>query len=262
MKSLTHLVLLFALCGLGYGVPRELTYIPEVLQATTSGRITQTTAELEQPFCVFDDVEATCTFCEVWLVVDNITTNSAFDVNNNHVNPSDFMSQNFQTNGFYLTVKTARNKYQCLSTMSTNIIVYTLRVGNEVPCTTDNCNAPLPTGATFRVRYILLNPFVSTNNVFAVTQWSRNIKLLDATDPNTIDTSAPRTGGMVVITTILVILLFLLLALFIAMLAMVCCRKSGTTNFHEPVNTFGSLRRYNTHSLQNKGNIITSKGNI
>ncbi|XP_059828983.1 uroplakin-3b [Hypanus sabinus] len=262
MKSLTYLVFLSALCGAGYGVPELVEYDPEILQAPVVGKVTQTTATFEQPLCVFDNIETSCSFCEVWLVVDNVTTQSAFDRNNSHVNPKDFMSGAFSKNGFYLTVRTARNQYQCRSGISNITMLYTIRVGNESPCVTDNCNKPLPTGSTFRVRYILRHPFRTSDNVVAVTRWSSNVKLLDAVDPNNLDALTSRSGGMVVLTTILSILLFLLLLLFIALLAMFCCRRSGSSNFSEPITTFGSLRRYNTHSLQNKGNIITTKGNF
>ncbi|XP_062887064.1 uroplakin-3b [Mobula hypostoma] len=262
MKSLTYLVFLCAMCGAGYGVPELVDYVPEILQAPMEGKITQTTAAFQQPLCVFDQTDPSCTFCEIWLVVNNATTNLGFDRNNSHVNPADYMSKDFSKNGFYLTVKTTRDQYPCPMDMFNTTMFYVIRVGNETPCTTDNCNKPLATGSTFRVRYILRHPFRSTDNVVAMTKWSASIKLLDAVDYNNLNTSTRRSGGMVVITTILSILLFLLLLLFITLLAMACCRRSTSSNFSEPITTFGSLRRYNTHSLQNKGNIITAKGNF
>ncbi|XP_069767811.1 uroplakin-3b [Narcine bancroftii] len=262
MEPLAHLALLCALCAVGRGVPEKVPYVPELLQASISGKLTQTTVAMEQPLCVFDNIDPACNFCEVWFVVDNITSTSAFDNNNNNVDPSAFMSQNYLTNGFYLTVKTARDQYKCQPTVPPGNQMLTLRIGNEEPCTTINCNAPLPSGSVFRGQYVLLNPILSTDNVLAVTEWSSNIQLLKGIDFNSIDTSTRRSGGMVVITTILSILLFLLLVLFIILLALTCCRRSGKADFPEPLTSFGSLRGYKTHSLQNKGNIISSKPNI
>ncbi|XP_078278068.1 uroplakin-3b-like protein 1 [Rhinoraja longicauda] len=250
MELLPQFVLLCALCGVGYA-QQMIPYPPEILDVNAIGKITQTTFALEQPICVFDTFATNCPLCEIWLVVDNTRTSSTFDRNMANLTPSAAMYQNFSTNGFYLTLMTARNDYRCRSNMTLNGLVYIVRVGDEVPCSTSNCNAPLSTGATIRVLYVMLDPLLTTNNVIAVTQWSNDIKLKDASDPNTIDTSTRRSGGMVVITTIISILLFLLLLFFILMLVFVCCDKSASSNFPAPLTSYGSLRKYHAHSLQN-----------
>ncbi|XP_067866036.1 uroplakin-3b [Heterodontus francisci] len=265
MKSLVQVLLLFALCSAGYGVPEDVAYTPEIVPERVVGRITQTTVALEQPLCVFNRTETTCVNCEVWLVVANTTGVSGFDaIKNGLVTPGQWTYLNAFTgqNGFYLTVRTQRSAYPCPTAVASGQI-FALRVGSEVPCITPNCNAPLPSGGTFRVKYILINPAVTIANVVGETRWSGDIKLLSAVAPNDIDTRpGRRTGGMVVITTILAILLFLLLALFAAMLAMVCCKKSGVSDFPEPVTTFGSLRKYHTHSLQKQQDVIAPKGKM
>ncbi|XP_032901894.1 uroplakin-3b-like protein 1 [Amblyraja radiata] len=247
MELLPQFVLLCALCGAGYGA-EELAYVPEILQATIIGKVSQTTFALEQPHCVFDDIQTDCNLCEIWLVVDNTTRASTFDNDMNTLTPTAAMYQSFLLNGFYITVKTARSDYTCLSTTSPIGQVYTLRVGDEIPCTTNNCNAPLDPGSLVRVRYAMINPLVTTNNVIAVTAWSSDIQLNNAADQNIIDTSTRWSAGMIVITTILTILLILLLLLFIVMLALSCCSK--TDSYPGPLSSFGSIREYSTHSLK------------
>uniref|UniRef100_UPI00398F310D uroplakin-3b n=1 Tax=Pristiophorus japonicus TaxID=55135 RepID=UPI00398F310D len=255
MESLVQFVFLCVLCSSTYGVPTMVDYIPEIVPQRIPGRITQTTVALEQPLCVFDRIELSCPNCDVWLVVANNTGVSEFQsIKNGMVNSSLLTLLNAVTGpkNFYFTVKTERGNYVCPTATVSNLIS-TLRVGSEVPCRTPNCNAPLHTGGTFRMKYILHNPNRATANIVGETNWSGEIKLFDAVDPGVIGTRpGRRTGGMVVLTTILAILLFLLLALFAAMLALVCCKKSASTNFVQPVNTFGSLRQYHTHSLQKK----------
>ncbi|XP_067864113.1 uroplakin-3b [Heptranchias perlo] len=266
MKSLVQVVLLCTLCGGGYGVPENVPYTPEIVPIRVPGRITQTTATLELPLCVFDNVETICRNCKVWLVVANDTGVSGFDsIKNGIVNPSQHTYQNafMGTDGFYFTVKTRRDTYGCPTTTASTTQIFALRVGSEVPCRSPNCNAPLPTGGMFRMKYILFNPDIQTANVVGETRWTSQIKLLNARDPNDIvSSSGRRTGGMVVITTILAILLFLLLALFAAMLAMFCCKKSSKSDFPESITTIGSLRKYNTHNLQHKRDLVTPKGKI
>lgn len=248
MELLPQFVLLCALCGAGYGAD-EADFVPEIFKDNVIGGVSQTTFALQQPQCVFDRFQPACTLCEIWLVVDNTTSVSAFDTNMNSLTTSAATYKNFLLNGFYLTVKTARSDYACPQTMGQ---VYTLRVGDEDPCTTPNCNAPLNAGALVRVRYVMINPLATTNNVIAVTKWSNPIQLENAVDPNIIDTSTRRSGAMVVITTILSILLFLLLVLFIVMLALSCCNKTGS--YPGPLSSMGSLRVYNTHSLKTPQN--------
>ncbi|XP_078081241.1 uroplakin-3b [Mustelus asterias] len=266
MDSLIQqLVLLCALYGAAHGVPDQVTYTPEIVPTRIAGRITQTTVALEQPRCVFDLTEMSCVSCEVWLIVANSTGVATFNsIKNGFFNTSMFTYQNAFTgpNGFYVTVKTKRDFYRCPPTAMPGQIL-TLRVGSEVPCQTPNCNAPLPTGGTFRMKYVLINLNLTGANVVGETEFTDNIKLLSAPDPNNIDTfPGRRTGGMVVITTILVILLFLLLAMFAAMLAMVCCKKYEQSDFPTPLATSGSLRKYHTHNLHNKSDIITQKGKM
>ncbi|XP_043573960.1 uroplakin-3b [Chiloscyllium plagiosum] len=262
MNRLFRLVLLCAVCGVGSSVPTAISYVPEVVSSTVLGRITQTTVALEQPLCVFNSSDTGCVNCDVWLLVANSSGVARFNsIKNGFVDPSNLMYQDAfsGSNGFYLTVKTKRNVYSCPSTVMPGRIL-TLRVGAEVPCTTPNCNAPLPTGGTFRMKYVLINPDIRTPNIVAETEFTDEIMLKSATDPNTIVPFSRRTGGMVVITTILSILLFLLLAMFVAMLAMVCCKKSMSSDFPEHITRFDSLRRYNTHSLQKNPGVVSPKG--
>ncbi|XP_048412742.1 uroplakin-3b [Stegostoma tigrinum] len=263
MNRLLCVVLLCALCGRSAAIT-QISYVPEIVPDTVLGRITQTTVALEQPLCVFNSSGTGCVNCDVWLLVANSTGVTTFNnIKAGFVDPSLFMYQGAFTgsNGFYFTVKTKRNVYSCPPTAIPGQIL-TLRVGSEVPCTTPNCNAPLPSGGKFRMKYVLIDTDTSANNIVAETLFTDEIMLLSATDPNTIDPFLSRSGGMVVITTILSILLFLLLAMFVAMLAMVCCKKSATSDFPEPITTFGSLRKYNTHSLQKRPGIITPKGKM
>ncbi|XP_078404535.1 uroplakin-3b [Cetorhinus maximus] len=264
MKPLVQFVLLCALCGAGNGVPERVTYVPEIVRRVV-GKITQTTVALQQPLCVFETTEQLCTACDVWLVVANSTGVSKFENDKNgFLDPSMFTYEDAfsGSNGFYFTLRTKRSNYACPPATGQ---ILSVRVGSEVPCTTSNCNAPLPAGGTFRMKYVLVNPDLAfpTANIIGETEFSEDIKLLSAKDPNSIDNfSVRRTGGMVVITAILSILLFLLLAMFAAMLALVCCKKSVLSDFPEPLATSGSLRKYHTHSLQTKSNIIPPKGKM
>ncbi|GCB70085.1 uroplakin-3b [Scyliorhinus torazame] len=265
MKSLAQVVLLYILCGAANGVPATVAYTPEIVPTKIEGRITQTTVALEQPRCVFDPIETSCSNCKIWLIVANSTGVTKFaEMKNDFLNTSDLTYKNAFTgpNGFYFTVKTERDVYVCPPTAIPGEIL-ALRVGSEVPCKTPNCNMPLPTGGAFRMKYVLVNPDLTTPNIVGETRFTQEIQLRSAPDPNSIDTyPGRRTGGMVVITVILAILLFLLLAMFAAMLAFVCCRKSDQTDFPAPLTTAGSLRQYHTHSLHNPSGAIAQKANM
>ncbi|XP_038669685.1 uroplakin-3b [Scyliorhinus canicula] len=265
MKSLVQVVLLCILCGAANGVPTKVAYTPEIVPTRVEGRITQTTVALEQPRCVFDSIETSCTTCKIWLIVANSTGVTRFDqMKNDFLNTSALSYKDAFTgpNGFYFTVKTERDFYVCPPTATPNEIL-ALRVGSEVPCKTPNCNVPLPTGGTFRMKYVLVDPDLTTPNIVAETEYTQVIQLRSATDPNSIDTNpGRRTGGMIVITVILAILLFLLLAMFAAMLAFACCRKFDQPDFSVPQTTSGSLRKYHTHSLHNPSGAIAQKANM
>ncbi|XP_009986243.1 PREDICTED: uroplakin-3b, partial [Tauraco erythrolophus] len=109
----------------------NITYRPRLARWALGGLTTTSTFVLEQPRCIFTEVQDSAV---IWLVVAVRTPKRAF--------------QGFPTNASaYMTLNTTRLNYPC-PTVDPSGDITVLRVGSETSCAKDEsrptCNGPLP----------------------------------------------------------------------------------------------------------------------
>ncbi|XP_035756573.1 uroplakin-3b-like protein 1 [Egretta garzetta] len=237
------LPLLLLLLGSAHGL-EKLDYTPTLARSTLGGLTTTSTFVLEQPRCIFTNVEDNIV---IWLVV---AVPEAIDNFNNSVGPGTPKRafQRFPTSApAYMTLNTTRINYPCTNTSGA---ITVLRVGSETSCTRDEsrptCNGPLPGPGPYRVKFLALEG----SKPVAETNWSAPIPLRTAQQPSSIPvTGSGHSAGMIALTTILSILFAILLAGLVAMLVFRgsdTCGSSGSTFSKPEAVTVG---RYNTHHV-------------
>ncbi|NXE82761.1 UPK3L protein, partial [Cochlearius cochlearius] len=239
----TMLPLLLLLLGSAHGL-EKLQYSPTLANSSLGGLTTTSTFVLEQPRCVFTNVEGDIV---IWLVV---AVPEAVDNFNNSVGPGTpgRAFQRFPAGApAYMTLNATRIHYPCTKAPGD---ITVLRVGSETSCARDEarptCNGPLPSPGPYRVKFLALEG----SEPVAETSWSAPIALRTAQQPSTIPTTGSRhSAGMIALTTILSILFAILLAGLVAMLVF-----RGSDGWGSSGSTFSkpeavAVGRYNTHHV-------------
>ncbi|KAM6192345.1 uroplakin-3b-like protein 1 [Sarcoramphus papa] len=234
--------LLLLLLATAHGLDR-LLYKPTLANSSLGGLTTTSTFVLEQPRCVFTNVQDNAV---IWLVVAVPTAVRDF---NNSMGPGtpERAFQKFPASApAYMTLNATRLSYPCPKSPGE---ITVLRVGSETGCTTDEtrptCNGPLPRPGPYRVKFLALED----SKPVAETAWSEPITLRTARRPSSIHTmGSGRSAGMIALTSILSILFAILLAGLVAMLVFsgsdIC---GGSSTFSKPEAV--TVRRYNTHHV-------------
>ncbi|NXT90649.1 UPK3L protein, partial [Anhinga rufa] len=224
----------------------KLPYTPTLASTTLGGLTTASTFVLEQPRCVFTEVQGGAV---IWLVV---AIPKAVDTFNDTVGPGtpERAFQGFPTSApAYMTLNTTLLNYPCPKPPGE---ITVLRVGSETSCAKDErrptCNGPLPGPGPYRVKFLALKG----SRPVAETNWSDPIMLRTARPFSGIPVmGSGRSAGMIALTSILSILFAILLAGLVALLVFWGSDVCGGSTFSksEPV----TVRRYNTHHVQDQG---------
>ncbi|KFR01276.1 Uroplakin-3b-like, partial [Nipponia nippon] len=225
----TMLPLLLLLLAAAHGLA-NLTYVPTLASTPLGGLTTTSTFVLEQPRCVFTQLQDDAV---IWLVV---AVPEAVENFNNSMGPGTphWAFQNFPTSAHaYMTLNTTILNYPCPKPPGE---ITVLRVGSETSCIEDKtrptCNGPLPGPGPYRVKFLALDG----SKPVAETAWSEPITLRTAQPLSSIPVmGSGHSAGMIALTSILSILFAILLAGLVAML--------GFWGKPEAV----TVRRYNTH---------------
>ncbi|XP_048872806.1 uroplakin-3b [Brienomyrus brachyistius] len=251
MASFTEACIIFLFFSVVEGIITTVSTSPEVSSYNMAGKITSTTALLNQPYCFFSTAPQLCQVqCDIYVVpavgsgVDNF--------NSDETNPKILQLSPYPTafaasssKNYFLTRVGQLSSFPC---MASSTITY-VRVGSDGNCNGINCNGALPAGSTVRFKYILVN--TTNNQILMDTSWSGAVTLNSVINPATINNGLKRrSAGMIIITAILCVLFFVLLLLLI--LALICGRRFSTFTEREPLPALGSLRvkKYDTHNLQ------------
>uniref|UniRef100_A0A8B9M1K3 Uncharacterized protein n=1 Tax=Accipiter nisus TaxID=211598 RepID=A0A8B9M1K3_9AVES len=207
-------LLLLPLLAMAHGLDEHL-YKPKLSAAspTLGGLTTSSTFTLEQPRCVFTNLQDDIV---IWLVV---AVPKAVPNFQNSVMPGspERAFQKFPTSALaYMTLNTTLLNYPCHKPPRE---ITVLRVGSETSCAKDNtrptCNGPLPGPGPYRVKFLALND----SNPVAETAWSDPITLKTARQLSSIPTTGSgHSAGMIALTSILSILFAILLAGLVAVL--------------------------------------------
>ncbi|XP_049658870.1 uroplakin-3b-like protein 1 [Accipiter gentilis] len=237
-------LLLLPLLAMAHGLDERL-YKPKLSTAspTLGGLTTSSTFTLEQPRCVFTNLQDDIV---IWLVV---AVPKAVPNFKNSVMPGspERAFQKFPTSALaYMTLNTTLLNYPCHKPPRE---ITVLRVGSETSCAKDNtrptCNGPLPGPGPYQVKFLALND----SNPVAETAWSDPITLKTARQFSSIPTTGSgHSAGMIALTSILSILFAILLAGLVAML--VFCGSNaygGSSSFSKPEAV--TVQRYNTHHV-------------
>ncbi|NXJ46826.1 UPK3L protein, partial [Spizaetus tyrannus] len=240
----TMFLLLLPLLAMAHGLD-ELPHKPKpsMASSTLGGLTTSSTFTLEQPRCIFTDLQDDVV---IWLVV---AVPEAVRNFNNSVRPGspERQFQKFPTSALaYMTLNTTLLNYPCPKPPGE---ITVLRVGSETSCAEDNtrptCNGPLPGPGPYQVKFLAL----MDSDPVAETAWSDPITLRTARQLSSIPaTGSGRSAGMIALTSILSILFAVLLAVLVAMLVFCgsnACGGSGSFSKPEAV----TVRRYNTHHV-------------
>ncbi|XP_050765019.1 uroplakin-3b-like protein 1 [Gymnogyps californianus] len=233
--------LLLLLLATAHGLDR-LPYKPTLANSSLGGLTTTSTFVLEQPRCVFTEMQDNTV---IWLVVAVRTAVRNF---NNSVGPGtpERAFQKFPTSTpAYMTLNTTLLNYPCPKSPGEFTV---LRVGSETGCTTDEtrptCNGPLPGPGPYWVKFLALKD----SKPVAETAWSEPITLRTARQPSSIPMmGSGRSAGMIALTSILSILFAILLAGLVAMLVFCSDICGGSSTFSKPEAV--TVRRYNTHHV-------------
>ncbi|XP_075576297.1 uroplakin-3b-like protein 1 [Pelecanus crispus] len=236
------LPLLLLLLATAHGLDR-LQYKPTLASPKLGGVTTTSTFVLEQPRCVFTEMQGNAV---IWLVV---AVPEAVDSFNNSVGPGtpERAFQAFPASApAYMTLNTTLLNYPCPKPAGE---ITVLRVGSETSCTRDEtrptCNGPLPSPGPYRVKFLALDG----SKPVAETAWSDPITLRTAQAPSNIPAmGSGHSAGMIALTSILSILFAILLAGLVAMLVFWgsdACGGSSTFSKPEAV----TVQRYNTHHV-------------
>ncbi|XP_061106211.1 uroplakin-3b-like isoform X2 [Conger conger] len=229
----------------------EVPVTPEISSTVALGILTSRTMMLRQPQCYFDEVEGLpCSShqCEIWLVVargvqrfEGQKTSSGILSASPY--PDAFLDGT--SPNFFITRLGVQSSFLCAELPG----IRYFRVGSEGRCDTTNCNGVLPTGATIRVKYILVDP--ANKTIESGTRWSQPITLLTPRASSSIDDSTlRRSGAMVVITVILSCSLAVLtLLLVVTLLQGGFGLTQEPPEIPEPPSLSHGIRRYNTHNL-------------
>ncbi|KAJ8343025.1 hypothetical protein SKAU_G00329530 [Synaphobranchus kaupii] len=233
----------------------EVPVTPEIASTVALGILTSSTMLLKQPQCYFDKLEGLpCSShqCEIWLVVARGNGVQMFE---SEKTSSDILSKSPYPDAFldgaspnfFITRVGVLSSFLCAELPG----IRYFQVGAEGKCDTANCNGVLPTGATVRVKYVLVDP--ANKRIESDTRWSQSISLLTPRAGSSIDVSTwKRSGAMVVITVVLSCSLAVLTLLLIVALLQGCSRLTqGPPEIPEPPSLSHGLRRYNTHNLNN-----------
>ncbi|NXQ90628.1 UPK3L protein, partial [Nyctibius grandis] len=235
------LLLLPMTCGL-----EMLGHPPTLASPSLGGLMTTSTFVLEQPRCVFNEVQGDPV---IWLVV---AVPEAVPNFNNSVGPGTPQRafQDFPaTAPAYMTLNTTLLNYPCPKSPKRPGDITVLRVGSETSCAGDEtrptCNGPLPGPGPYRVKFLALEG----SEPVAETAWSEPITLKTAQPPSSIPaTGSTHSAGMIALTSILSILFAILLAGLVAMLVFwgsdTC---GGSSTFSKPETV--TVQRYNTHHV-------------
>ncbi|NXS48165.1 UPK3L protein, partial [Balaeniceps rex] len=241
----TMLPLLLLLLATAHGLDK-LHYTPTLASSTLGGLRTTSTFVLEQPRCIFTNLQGNAV---IWLVVAVPEAVANFS---NSVRPGtpERAFQGFPASApAYMTLNTTLLNYPCPRAPGE---ITVLRVGSETSCAGDGtrptCNGPLPGPGPYRVKFLALEG----SKPVAETEWSELITLRTARPPGSIPAmGSGRSAGMIALTTILSILFAILLAGLVAMLVFWgsdACGSSSTFSKPEVV----SVQRYNTHHVHDQ----------
>ncbi|XP_054703688.1 uroplakin-3b-like protein 1 [Grus americana] len=236
------LPLLLLLLATAHGL-EETRSVPILASSSLGGLTTASTFVLEQPRCVFTNVQEDTV---IWLVVATVEGTHTF---NNSVAPGtpERAFQRFPTTASaYMTLNTTLLNYPCTTAPGA---ITVLRVGSETSCAKNpmrpTCNGPLPGPGPYQVKFLAL----ADSKPVSETGWSEPITLRTAQPPGSIPTmGSGRSAGMIALTSILSILFAILLAGLVAMLVfggLDACGGSSTLSKAEAV----TVRRYNTHHV-------------
>ncbi|KAJ8394736.1 hypothetical protein AAFF_G00043360 [Aldrovandia affinis] len=234
----------------------EVPITPEIVSSVAIGILTSTTIMLKQPRCYFDRLEGLpCSSqqCEVWLVVSRgnvgVQTFEEEETSDDILSksPYPYAFQDSTSPNFFITKVGLQNTFPCIELPG----IRYFQVGADGRCDTTNCNGVLPTGATVRVKYILVDP--NKQRIESGTRWSEPITLLTPSASSSIDVSTwKRSGAMVVITVILSCSMAVLILMLVLVLMQNCSSfTQGQPDIPAPPALSQGIRRYNTHSLDN-----------
>ncbi|XP_006889858.1 PREDICTED: uroplakin-3b-like protein-like [Elephantulus edwardii] len=219
--------------------PEQISYVPQLSNATLGAKLTQSTFTLEQPMGQFSHLKIS-DFDAIWLVVAHSNATQDFTAPQK---PEDFPAPaDLPQKGYYLTIRARPSLY--LGNQTSNQL-RVLRVGNNTVCspTAKGCNYPLPGPGPYRVKFLVMS---NERGPLAETEWSNDTHLLQAQTLQAVP--GPRTAGTVVLITFLSVLLAVLLAALLALLVYTCfdtCRTISISVPEEPV----CMRKYDTHHM-------------
>ncbi|NWX71309.1 UPK3L protein, partial [Alca torda] len=239
----TMLPLLLLLLATAHGLASLPTLEAPVLASSSlGGQITTSTFVLEQPRCVFKNVQEDTV---IWLVVADPKAVPDFDNSVEPGGPGREFQQFLNSSLAYMTLNTTILNYPCPKNPGD---ITVLRVGSETSCATDKarptCNGPLPGPGPYQVKFLALNG----SKPVAQTAWSKPITLRTAQAPGSISVlGSGHSAGMIALTSILSILFAILLAGLVAMLIWGLDASSGSSTFSKPEAV--TVRRYNTHHV-------------
>ncbi|NXJ62455.1 UPK3L protein, partial [Rostratula benghalensis] len=218
---------------------------PVLASSILGGRITASTFVLEQPRCIFPDLQDDI---DIWLVVALPEAVANFS---NDVKPGgpgrEFQKFPHSTLA-YMTLNTTILNYPC---NKNNGEITVLRVGSETKCANDasrpTCNGPLPGPGPYQVKFLALNG----SEPVAQTNWSDPITLRKAKPSSSIPSmGSGHSGSMIALTAILSILFAILLAGLVTMLLWGSDTGDVSSTFSKPEAV--TVRRYNTHHVHDQ----------
>ncbi|NXT02756.1 UPKL2 protein, partial [Jacana jacana] len=239
----TMLSLLLLLLATAHGLDAIPTLGKPVLASSTlGGQTTASTFVLEQPRCVFTELQDDIV---IWLVVALPEAVANFSNTVKPGSPRRAFQKFPQSTLAYMTLNTTLLNYPCDKT-SRDITV--LRVGSETTCAKDElrptCNGPLPGPGPYQVKFLALNG----SKPVAQTNWSDPITLRKAQPSSSIPMRGSKhSSSMIALTTILSILFAILLAGLVAMLLWGSGTSGVSSTFSKPEAV--TVRRYNTHHV-------------
>ncbi|XP_074016983.1 uncharacterized protein [Numenius arquata] len=239
----TMLPLLLLLLAAAHGLDAIPTLgKPHLSNLTLEGLTTASTFVLEQPRCIFTNLQDDTV---IWLVVALPEAVANFSNNVKPGGPGREFQKFPSSTLAYMTLNTTILNYPC-NKNSRDIMV--LRVGSETKCAKDEsrptCNGPLPGPGPYQVKFLALNG----SEPVAQTEWSHPIRLRKAQPSSSIPLmTSGHSAGMIALTAILSILFAILLAGLVAMLLWGPDAGGVSSTFSKPEAV--TVRRYNTHHV-------------